>query len=32
MATLTVSIAFGVLLLIEGLALISWACHLRNST
>ena len=28
-ATFTVSIAFGVLLLVEGLALISWACHVR---
>ena len=30
-ATLTVSIALGVLLLIEGLAFMSWACRVRNS-
>jgi uncharacterized membrane protein HdeD (DUF308 family) len=30
-APLAVSIAFGVLLLTEGLALISWAFHVRNS-
>jgi uncharacterized membrane protein HdeD (DUF308 family) len=32
MAALAVPFAFGVLLLIEGFVLISWACHVRNST
>jgi uncharacterized membrane protein HdeD (DUF308 family) len=32
MAALVVPLAFGVLLLIEGFALISWAFHVRNST
>ena len=32
MAALAVPFAFGVLLLIEGAALISWAFHVRNST
>ncbi len=31
MAVLAVSIAFGVLLLIEGAAFISWAFHVRDS-
>jgi uncharacterized membrane protein HdeD (DUF308 family) len=31
MAALAVPFAFGVLLLIEGFALISWAFHVRNS-
>jgi uncharacterized membrane protein HdeD (DUF308 family) len=32
MAAVAVPFAFGVLLLIEGFALISWAFHVRNST
>jgi uncharacterized membrane protein HdeD (DUF308 family) len=32
MVALAVPFAFGVLLLIEGFALISWAFHVRNST